>query len=186
MSSRVLTSGIRNLRVTVDDLSRDPGFGMLSDKITKDTAFRCASYKDRCIQRRIAARMRATGVVTFTDYATVLDTDTEEYPRLLDALTINVTKCFRNWSTWNTIAQQVIPKLWAGSWRIRVWCAGVASGEEAYSLAALFHQHAEVLGDLDVLTERVKIIGSDIDRHCLAAARHGVYAPAAFVETPLV
>jgi chemotaxis methyl-accepting protein methylase len=171
-------------RLTVDDLSDDPGFEMLSNKITRDTAFRCASYKDRCLQRRIAARMRATGVATFAEYAAVLDADPDEYPRLLDALTINVTKCFRNWPTWEVLAQNVIPRLWVGGWRIRIWCAGVASGEEAYSLAALFHQHAEACGDADVVAERVRIVGSDIDRRSLAAARHGVYAPSAFVETP--
>lgn len=171
-------------RVTVDDLSGDPDFGMLADKITRDTTFRCASYKDRCLQRRIAARMRATGVSTFGAYASVLDEDAEEYPRLLDALTINVTKCFRNWSTWEAIRARVIPRLWAGAWRIRVWCAGVASGEEAYSLAALFHHYAESCGDADIVTERVRIIGSDIDRRSLGTARHAVYGPTAFVETP--
>jgi chemotaxis methyl-accepting protein methylase len=162
----------------------DAGFAMLSAKITQDTAFRCASYKDRCLQRRIAARMRAAGVATFAEYATVLDRDTTEYPKLLDALTINVTRFFRNPSTWDIVARDVIPALWAGSRRIRVWCAGVSSGEEAYSLAALIHRHADACGEGSRVAERVRIVGSDIDRRCLTAARAAMYAAPAFVETP--
>ena len=87
----------------------DPeGFARLLDKVTADRSFRCASYKERCLRRRIAVRMRAKGVHTFDDYARVLDTDAHEYDRLLDALTINVTKLFRNWDAWAALAALVV------------------------------------------------------------------------------
>ena len=76
-----------------------PGFAALTEKIARERAFGCASYKERCLRRRIAVRMRARGVHRFEDYAALLDHDAVEYERLLDALTINVTKLFRNWST---------------------------------------------------------------------------------------
>src|SRR5215475_967702 len=70
-------------------------FFALTRKISLDRGFGCASYKDKCLRRRIAVRMRARGVHTYEEYAHVLDGDAVEYDRLLDALTINVTKLGR-------------------------------------------------------------------------------------------
>ena len=82
----------------VTDVDED-GFAALTDKIARERAFGCASYKEKCLRRRIAVRMRARGIHRFSDYAALLDRDAVEYERLLDTLTINVTKLFRNWST---------------------------------------------------------------------------------------
>jgi chemotaxis protein methyltransferase CheR len=161
----------------------DDGFHWLAEKITRDTSFRCASYKDKCLRRRIAVRMRARGAVTYTEYGTILDTDTREYAQLLDALTINVTKFFRNWATFDSLAQYVLPAIWQKPGAIRIWSAGSSSGEEPYSLAALLYRHAVTLGEESRLS-RVVIIGSDIDRASLLAAQRALYSPTAFVETP--
>src|SRR3954469_21065634 len=96
----------------MNDIS-DSAFTELTDKISRERGFGCASYKDKCLRRRIAVRMRARGVHTYGDYARVLDSDQAEYDRLLDALTINVTKLFRNWETYQAIAEKVVPALWA-------------------------------------------------------------------------
>ena len=69
----------------------DAGFAALTAKIARERGFGCASYKEKCLRRRIAVRMRARGVHTYHDYSCVLDSDGAEYDRLLDALTINVT-----------------------------------------------------------------------------------------------
>ncbi len=158
-------------------------FRVLADKITQETSFRCASYKDKCLRRRIAVRMRARGAESFSAYALVLDSDGREYDRLLDALTVNVTKFFRNPSTFGALAASVIPQLWNGEGCISVWSAGSSSGEEAFSLAALFYEHALALGELDRLA-RVTVIGSDIDRASLIAAENARYAAASFADTP--
>jgi chemotaxis methyl-accepting protein methylase len=161
----------------------DDGFQALTEKITRDTMFRCASYKDKCLRRRIASRMRTKGVTSYAEYAMLLDQDTREYGLLLDALTINVTKFFRNWTSFEALSRIVIPAIWEKPGGIRVWSAGTASGEEAYSLATLFYRHAVALGDERGLS-RVEIIGSDIDRMSLAAANRAQFASTAFVETP--
>jgi chemotaxis protein methyltransferase CheR len=163
----------------------DAGFEALTAKIARDRGFGCASYKDKCLRRRIAVRMRARGVHTYGDYARVLDTDRDEYDKLLDALTINVTKLFRNWETYNAIAETVVPALWSrGTSPISVWSAGCSSGEEPYSLAALFHRHAEKVGGLGQLQSRLSVLGSDIDARCLAAAEQGGFDEADFGDTP--
>jgi len=177
-----LSSQPRALIVPSDD-EEPEGFTRLTEKIMRETTFRCASYKDKCLRRRIAVRMRARNVQSYDEYARLLDEDPPEYERLLDVLTINVTKFFRNWPTFASLANTVIPSLWAKDGPIRVWSAGASSGEEAYSLAALFAQYATSIGEESRLG-RVQIIGSDIDRASLAAADRALYASTAFVETP--
>ena len=164
----------------------DPdGFAALLAKVTRERGFLCRSYKERCLRRRVAVRMRACAVHTFADYMAALDADPAEYDRLLDALTINVTKLFRNWEAWESLAREVVPQLWArvADRPVRLWSAGTASGEEVYSLAALLHAHAEARGETDRLA-RVEIVGSDVDAGALAAAARGVYGDAAFADAP--
>jgi len=161
----------------------DDGFRDLAEKITRESEFHCTSYKDRCVRRRIAVRMRARGTETYADYSRLLDADDAEYGHLLDTLTVNVTRFFRDPSTYAAVAQSVVPELWERGDRIDVWSAGSASGEEAYSLAALFYEHARALGQLADIG-RVSVVGSDIDRTSLAAAQSAMYLPASFTDTP--
>jgi chemotaxis methyl-accepting protein methylase len=161
----------------------DDGFRDLTEKITRESPFRCTSYKERCVRRRIAVRMRARGAATYADYGRLLDSDGGEYGQLLDALTVNVTRFFRNPTTFSAVARHVVPGLWDRGDPIDVWSAGSASGEDAYSLAALFYEHARGLDQLGNI-DRVSVTGSDIDRASLAAARCAMYLPASFTETP--
>jgi chemotaxis protein methyltransferase CheR len=162
----------------------DAGFRMLTEKITRDRGFRCASYKDKCLRRRIAVRMRAKGTASPDEYAGILDTDPREYERLLRSLTVNVTKFFRNWETYSAIEKKVIPALWEREEdELRVWSAGCASGEEAYSLGILMHQYANETKTAPRL-ESVRILGTDIDGDCLSEAERAFYAESALGETP--
>lgn len=159
-------------------------FAELTRKISVDRGFGCASYKEKCLRRRIAVRMRARGVHTYGDYARILDSDAGEYDRLLDALTINVTKLFRNWEAYAALAKSVVPELWhRESAHIRAWSAGCSSGEEPYSLAILFHRYAATSGMLPQLG-RVDVLGTDIDRRCLLAAERGQFQESDFADTP--
>ena len=162
----------------------DAGFRMLTEKITRDRGFRCASYKDKCLRRRIAVRMRAKGTVSPDEYASILDADPREYERLIRSLTVNVTKFFRNWETYASIEKKVIPALWErGEQNLRVWSAGCASGEEPYSVAILLHKFAEQTRTLAQL-DTVSILGTDIDSECLGEADRAFYAESALGETP--
>ena len=166
------------------DHPADDGFADLMTKVAEGSGFRCASYKERCLRRRVAVRMRAHGVHSYADYGRVLDRDPREWERLLDALTINVTKLFRDPGAFATVADHVIPALWAeGGGRLRAWSAGCASGEETYSVAALVHRYAERVGQTRLLGG-VHVLGTDIDRSSLEAAAAGVFAEAAFADTP--
>ena len=154
------------------------------EKITRDRGFQCSSYKDKCLRRRIAVRMRAKGSVSHSEYAGILDADPREYDRLVRSLTINVTKFFRNWDTFAVIQKKVIPTLWErGERELRVWSAGCASGEEAYSLAILMHKHAADQSEMSRL-DTLSIVGTDIDATCLGEADAAQYSEAAFSDTP--
>jgi chemotaxis methyl-accepting protein methylase len=170
--------------VTVHHRPFDAEFAALTQKISRERGFGCASYKEKCLRRRIAVRMRARGVHTYRDYADILDRDAREYELLLDALTINVTKLFRNWETFAAIAKDVIPDLWPKDGRhVRCWSAGCASGEEPYSIAILLHREAVRRRDEPALS-RISILGTDIDRESLKAAERGTFGEDAFADTP--
>lgn len=150
--------------------------------IQERSGFRCDGYKEKCLRRRIAVRMRASGVHSFASYAALLESDAEECARLLDAFTINVSKFFRNAEVWARVEEEVVPWLFRlTSPDVRVWSAGCAAGEEAYTLAMLVRGHAERHGGD---SSRFHIIGTDIDTAVLDAARRAAYAEFAFSETP--
>jgi chemotaxis protein methyltransferase CheR len=154
----------------------------LKRQIEDRTGLRCDGYKERCLRRRIAVRMRARDVHGYADYGALLDQDPAEYHRLLDAVTINVSKFFRNAEAWELLRTLVVPQLVALRTRpVRLWSAGAAAGEEAYSLAILLLEHAEQHGtDLSGF----EIVGTDVDRTTLEAARRGEYTEFALLETP--
>jgi chemotaxis methyl-accepting protein methylase len=165
----------------------DDAFVALTSKIARERAFGAVNYKDRCMRRRIAVRMRARGAADYASYSRLLDSDPAEYEWLIAALTISVTRLFRNAEAWDAVARSVLPVLWSSpSPRLNCWVAGCASGEEAYSLAALFLQGASGQGGTGVRegTRRVRVTATDIDRESLAAAEAGTYAEAAFAEAP--
>jgi chemotaxis protein methyltransferase CheR len=155
----------------------------LKRKIERDRGFNCSFYKDKCLRRRIAVRMRARGRRSFAEYSALLETEPGEYEHLLDTLTINVTKFFRNPETWEAVEAQVVPHLFAGRGPIRVWSAGSASGEEAYTVSILLQEWAEAHRKVPEL-ERVRIVGTDIDRRSLQNAQAGVYPELSLTETP--
>jgi chemotaxis methyl-accepting protein methylase len=140
------------------------------------------AYKPKCLARRIAVRMRACAVHTYDAYLDVLDGEPAELERLHAALTINVTRCFRNPEVWAALTR-ALPSLFERPGEVRVWSAGCASGEEAHTLAILLAQAAESLGRPEWL-ERVRIEATDIDRDSLVRTRAGRYKAAALVETP--
>lgn len=162
----------------------DEELEQLKRKIERDRGFNCQFYKDKCLRRRIAVRMRARGQSTYAGYSALLDGEPQEYDQLLDTLTINVTKFFRNLETWNEVERLVLPSLFERSESVRrIWSAGSSSGEEAYTVSMLLQQWAEQHGRTADLN-RFRIVGTDIDRTSLANARRGEYPELALTETP--
>ncbi|MCI0434312.1 MAG: protein-glutamate O-methyltransferase CheR [Gemmatimonadetes bacterium] len=149
-------------------------------QIRSASGFCCEGYKERVLRRRLAVRMRALGLSRYAEYAAQLERDAEEYHRLLDTVTINVSKFFRNASTWALLRDSVLPQLFALETPVvNIWSAGTAAGEEAYSIAILVLQYAARTGEK---VDRFRILGTDVDANALARARDATYANFAFTE----
>ena len=139
-----------------------------------------STYKQATIHRRLQRRLAATGMSRLSDYIQYLSQHPEEYARLVASFLIKVTEFFRDANLFAALRDQVAPDLIAEAraahrTEIRIWSAGCATGEEAYSLAILM---AEALGDeLDSFT--VRIFATDLDAEAVAYARRGVYPAAA-------
>jgi chemotaxis protein methyltransferase CheR len=152
----------------------------LKQQIQASVGFFCEGYKERCLRRRIAVRMRARAVHTYGQYAALLRTDAGEYERLVDALTINVSKFYRNPEVWEMLSRRILPELCALPDRvIRVWSAGTASGEEAYSASIMVQEYAAEHGED---ASRFEILGTDIDRESLAYAERAEYTDFAMTD----
>jgi two-component system, chemotaxis family, CheB/CheR fusion protein len=133
-----------------------------------------SAYKAQGIKRRLAKRMQTVGAADYRAYIDYLQASPDEFTPLIDTLLINVTQFFRDPQSWSTLNDIAIPRLAeraAGGHGIRVWCAGVASGEEAYTVAMLL---AETLG-MEAFREHVKVYATDLDDAALAQARSAVY-----------
>ncbi|MGH7629069.1 MAG: CheR family methyltransferase [Gemmatimonadales bacterium] len=161
-----------------------PGFDALTREISRTAGLSLDAYKDKCLRRRIAVRMRACGVHTYAEYQAVLARTPGEYEHLKDALTINVTRFFRNAETWERLAADYLPGLLARvPGVIRVWSAGCSSGEEAYGIAILVAAAAAAAGDPRG-PERVQVEATDIDKRSLERAAEARYRAEALAETP--
>ena len=159
----------------------DADFERLRQLLLERRGFDLGMYKDRCVKRRIAARVRACGFHAARPYLERLARDEAELDALLAAITINVSQFFRNPSTFQTLEREVLPTLLqrardAGR-PLRLWSVGCASGEEPYSLALL----AEELHGSE---REVEIRASDISTPALALAEAGSYDAQRMTEVP--
>ncbi len=136
-------------------------------------------YKRSTVMRRLIRRMQVTRKDDFESYFSYLRDNAEEVQALLADLLISVTTFFRDPKAYEALAAKVIPHLFRGDAQnpVRVWVAGCATGEEAYSIAMLLVEEA---GKHELRPE-IQVFGSDMDTRALAIAREGRY-PAA-IET---
>lgn len=159
-------------------------YAALARKISRGAGLSLEAYKDKCIRRRIAVRMRACGVHSYADYHALLDRSPGEYERLRDALTINVTRFYRNAETWALVRRTIIPLLCGAELdELHAWSAGCSSGEEPYTLAVLIADHLDRAGRPEQF-ERVTIHATDVDRESLDRARTARYRLDSLAEMP--
>jgi two-component system CheB/CheR fusion protein len=158
--------------------------GNLLDRIHERSGIDFSSYKPATILRRLHGRMKATARGTITAYAAYLESNPEEYARLVNSFLIKVTEFFRDPKLFEYLRERVLPELIAEARRdrreLRIWSAGCSTGEEAYSLAIVV---AEALGN-DAPWPDIRIFATDIDRDAIAFARRGVYPRAALKSLP--
>jgi two-component system CheB/CheR fusion protein len=151
--------------------------------VKESRGFDFTGYKRSSIERRVTKRMAEVGAERYDDYIDYLQLHADEFAQLFNTLLINVTGFFRDLQTWEYMAEEIVPQLVASrlpDTPLRVWSAGCASGEEAYTVAMVF---ARVLGD-EAFRTRVKIYATDVDEEALDYARLGAYLPRQIEDVP--
>src|SRR5262249_18796458 len=131
-------------------------------------------YKASTVSRRILRRVQLMGLLDVTEYADRLRLDSEELGSLYHDLLIGVTRFFRDPEAFELLEQHVIPEILdrvPESEELRIWTAGCATGEEAYSLAMLLYEQLTARGR----QLNVKILSTDVHTESLAHASAGFY-----------
>jgi len=131
-------------------------------------------YKKSTIARRIERRMAVHNIEDAGVYARFLGEHPAEAQSLFRELLINVTQFFRDPAAFVALKQDILPTLLAGkpeAYVLRIWVAGCATGEEAYSIAMLLR---EVMGEMR-REVKVQMYGTDLDDDAIATARAGLY-----------
>jgi two-component system CheB/CheR fusion protein len=161
----------------------DPSFEALLDFLKRARGIDFTGYRRTSLRRRFERRLDIVGCRSFGEYVDFLEVHPEEYEELFDTLLINVTEFFRDARTWAYLQDTALPRLLGSrpaDEPVRVWSAGCASGEEAYTIAMVL---AEQLG-LEEYRERVKIYATDVDEEALDTARQALYPPKAIERVP--
>jgi two-component system CheB/CheR fusion protein len=162
---------------------KDPAFESLLDYFRDTRGFDFTGYKRSSLIRRVMKRMKEVGVAGFSDYVDHLEVHPDEFTILFNTILINVTAFFRDAPAWEYLRREIVPRILDERRKnepVRVWSAGCASGEEAYTLAMVL---AEVMGE-EQYRNRVKIYGTDVDEEALAQARHASYGAKEMEQVP--
>jgi two-component system, chemotaxis family, CheB/CheR fusion protein len=133
-----------------------------------------SSYKENTIIRRIEKRISLKRFDRFEDYTSFLTNNPNEIDILFNELFIGVTRFFRDEAYFNSLKENVIPKIIEKSSEhkeIRIWITACSTGEEAYSIAILFREYLDLFG----LNRNIKIFATDIDSRSLTYASAGFY-----------
>jgi two-component system CheB/CheR fusion protein len=161
----------------------DSSFEALLEFLKRSRGFDFTGYKRPSLERRFNRRLQAVGCGSYGDYLDFLEVHPEEFEQLFNTLLINVTSFFRDEPAWGVLKDTVLPELLERRQdedAIRIWSAGCATGQEAYSVAMTF---SELLG-AERYRERVKIYGTDIDEEALSYARAAVYTAKELESVP--
>ncbi len=148
---------------------QDNDFNQLVGLIKRVMDFDPDNYKFAPLRRRIWSRMRRLGIDNYRDYTEELLKKRNEVITLCKALTVNLTRFFRNKAVFEYIKDEILPSLN----NPYIWSAGCTSGAELYSLAILCSE----------LKANCSIIGTDIDIESLKKAKECIYSPFSIQET---
>ena len=173
----VLISGAHNLILQPPKpIIALSGINRILMQLRTSTGHDFALYKKSTITRRIQRRMSQHSIEDTETYARFLKEHPSEIASLFKELLINVTNFFRDPEAFVTLKQEILPPLLANKvddYVFRVWVAGCATGEEAYSIAMVLRE----LMDENRYDFKVQLYSTDLADDAITAARSGCYPP---------
>jgi two-component system, chemotaxis family, CheB/CheR fusion protein len=174
---RAILASVRTLAVPREALPEtDAGLRRILMLLRSSTGHDFSLYKPSTINRRIERRMMQHGIADLEIYARFVQEHPAEIRALFTGLLIRVTSFFRDQEAFSALKKDALPGLLAGKppgYVFRVWVAGCATGEEAYSIAILLREFMEESGQ----DFQVQLYGTDMDEDAITLARAGRYPP---------
>lgn len=167
--------------ITIGDMTTDEVFAAILRLLQQVCAIDFGDYKPATVMRRIERHMQVRHVPELHQYLDLLENDRNEVLTLRREMLISVTSFFRDPEAFAVLSEKVIAPMVANkddSDTIRVWTAGVATGEEAYTLAILFIEAFDRVGRWPNL----KIFATDVDQQCVETGSQGQYPESAAAE----
>ncbi|MEO9490704.1 MAG: CheR family methyltransferase, partial [Marinomonas sp.] len=162
----------------------DQAMAQIVDAVIGATTLKAEEYKHSTFARRVSRRMMNRRIDDLGEYSRIVAQDKNEAQALSDDLLIGVTEFFRDTGPFKTIKQVIVPQIIQKAHEekrgIRIWIAGCATGEEAYTIAILFR---EALRDMPFEID-VQLFASDISRKHLDVAGRGAYTSEQVANIP--
>ena len=155
--------------------------------IYAETGIWLGSSKTALLCGRLFRRLRELEIGSLKDYYEIVSQPDQhdERARMIDAITTNETRFFREPRQFEFLTQTIFPR-WQTTAknghrprRLRIWSAGCSSGEEPYTIAMLLTHHFPAEEEWDI-----RIVASDISNRVLEKARRGIYPIARLGELP--
>jgi len=160
----------------VPSLSQEE-FELFRHLIKKHVGISFSRTKMATLQRKLASRLSHLGLDSYHAYYHYLLHNKEggwELRKLINTITVDQTAFFRHAKQFELLANIVLPQIATQkktTKKLRIWSAGCATGEEAYSIAMVVNENFEKGGSWDI-----KILASDVDTDALKFAYKGLYA----------
>lgn len=176
------SSGRRIRAVTDAPAESDDGLAGDHERVLREimvilrtrTAHDFRQYKRATVLRRVERRMQVNGLSDLQDYRDFLHDHPDETPLLLQDMLISVTNFFRDKEAFDVLEKEVMPLVVENRFAnepLRIWSAGCATGEEAYSIAMLLQEASSRTAD----GVPYQVFATDIDERAISFARLGLY-----------
>ena len=152
---------------------REEDFDFLADLAYSTSGIVLGEHKKELLYSRIARRIRALKLTSFSDYCSYIQSHQEqELSNFLNSITTNLTSFFRESHHFEFLAKELVPefKKRSSSQPIRVWSSASSTGQEPYSIAITLYKH------LNASHKNVKILATDLDSNVLNKGRSGEYS----------
>ena len=164
------------------EILNDTDFDLFRNVIYKESGITFSDTNRSILDSRLKERLREKKLDSVQDYYKLIMSDKEEMKVLLDSVTTNLTRFFRNQPHFDALVNYVIPhileeKKKTGDTTVRIWSAGCSTGEEPYTIAM-------ILADILPAPYKFQITASDLSLKSLMVGKQGFYPDARIAGIP--